>query len=68
MPATRLPLTLELTTPVLLAGDLADAGQYDPRTQTCGSHTQSKTSCKSVNYGSGIVVDVVVDITIDDNG
>ena len=67
MNTPRLPLTLELTSPALLAGALADASAYDPKTQTCGSGTSSHMHCRSVNYQSGIAVDVIVDIQIDDN-
>jgi hypothetical protein len=63
---SALPLALELATPVLLAGDLAEPGHYDAKLQTCGSNTRSTQRCKSINYQSGIAVDVIVDIQIDD--
>jgi hypothetical protein len=61
-----LPLPLELTQPVLLAGSL-DAqfrGEYDPQTQLCSS-TCSRMHCKSVNQ-HGAQVDVTVDVQVDD--
>jgi hypothetical protein len=62
----NLPLPLELTKPVLVAGDLAD-GPYDPKTQTCGSFTCSWASSKSVNLLTGVAIDAQVDSVIDDN-
>jgi hypothetical protein len=69
---TRLPLPLELTEPVLLAGDLdtllrADhASDYDPKTQLCsGSNTSSRNNTRSHDKG-GLVIDVKLDIQVDD--
>jgi hypothetical protein len=67
---SNLPLPLQLTKPVLLAGDLdtqvreglSDA--YDARTQLC-SHTQSSAKSKTLNF-LGIQVDVNADIVVDD--
>jgi hypothetical protein len=66
MSTTRLPLPLELTKPVLLAGDLDTqfGGEYDPKTQLC-SCTSSEQQCGSAN-SSGVQVDVTVDVQVDD--
>jgi hypothetical protein len=56
-----MPLPLELTEPVLLAGDLDTLVQ----SQLCGG-TQSCAQCNSYNAHSGITVDGV-DLVIDDN-
>ena len=76
MSATRLPLPLELTEPVLLIGDLDTqiraavyAGQYDPKTQLCdGSQAQSQTvsqqECRS-DAGCGSL-DLTIDTQMDD--
>jgi hypothetical protein len=57
----NMPLTLELTKPVLLAGDLDSLVQA----QMCGG-TQSQAQCNSYNVNAGITVDGV-DLVIDDN-
>jgi len=70
MNTTRLPLPLELTSPVLLAGDLnsqlrdAQSGDYDARTQLCSGTCSSVTS-KTLNI-LGIQVDVNADVNVDD--
>jgi hypothetical protein len=73
MSASRLPLPLELTKPVLLAGDvdtLARAGYasstYDPKTQLCGDGgTSSEQNCESTS--ELLVIDLNFDgIVIDD--
>jgi hypothetical protein len=56
-----MPLPLELTKPVLLAGDLDTMVQ----SQLCGG-THSKAQCNSYNAATGITVDGV-DLVIDDN-
>jgi hypothetical protein len=56
-----MPLPLELTKPVLLAGDLDTVVQ----SQLCGG-TQSQAQCNSYNAFAGITVDGV-DLVIDDN-
>lgn len=56
-----MPLALELTEPVLLAGDLNSMVQA----QMCGA-TQSQAQCNSYNAHAGITVDGV-DLVIDDN-
>lgn len=56
-----MPLPLELTKPVLLAGDLDTLVQ----SQLCGG-TQSKAQSNSFNLLTGITVDGV-DIVVDDN-
>ena len=68
MSATRLPLTLELTKPVTLIGDLAAElpGEYDPKTQLC-SATRTNANTNTVNRGVGsLQVDVHLDVTVDD--
>lgn len=57
----NMPLALELTEPVLLAGDLNSMVQA----QMCGA-TQSQAQCNSYNAHAGITVDGV-DLVIDDN-
>jgi hypothetical protein len=57
-----MPLPLELTKPVLLAGDL----DTQVRAHVCGSGTQSQAQCNSYNAAAGITVDGV-DLVIDDN-
>jgi hypothetical protein len=70
MNSTTLPLPLQLTKPVLLAGDLDTqvreglSDSYDARTQLC-SHTQSSAKSKTLNF-LGIQVDVNADIVVDD--
>jgi hypothetical protein len=73
MSASRMPLPLELTEPVLLAGDvdaLVRAGHgpstYDPRTQLCSDGgTSSEYSCESTS--ELLVIDMNFDgIIIDD--
>jgi len=66
MSATRLPLPLELTAPVVLAHGLNIQFQrdYDQRTQLCSS-TSSHMHCKSVDC-TGAQVDVTVDVQVDD--
>jgi hypothetical protein len=74
MSASRLPLPLELTKPVLLAGDvdtLVRAGYgsstYDPKTQLCSyaDGTSSEQNCESTT--ELLVIDINFDgIVIDD--
>ena len=66
MSATRLPLPLELTKPVVLAGDLATQlqSEYDPKTQLCSATTSSQRTTS--RNGTGVQVDVSVDIQVDD--
>jgi hypothetical protein len=67
---SNLPLPLQLTKPVLLAGDLdtqvrdglSDA--YDAKTQLC-SGTHSSARSKTLNI-LGIQVDVNADVVVDD--
>jgi hypothetical protein len=66
----HLPLPLELTKPVLLAGDLDTqvrdglSDKYDTKTQLC-SHTQSQAKSNTLNI-LGIQVDVNADVVVDD--
>ena len=67
---TNLPLPLQLTKPVLLAGDLDTqvreglSDSYDAKTQLC-SHTHSRANSKTAGL-LGIQVDVNGDIVVDD--
>jgi hypothetical protein len=69
-----LPLPLELTNPVLLAGDLntqfrasLDSGDYDPKTQLCTGGGGTSSSLESRSYSGFLVIDVTVDVQVDDN-
>ena len=66
MSATRLPLTLELTKPVTLIGDLAAEfpSEYDPKTQLC-SNTNTRQS-SSVQVGVNNIDAVTVEVAVDD--
>ena len=70
MNSANLPLPLELTKPVLLAGDLDTqvreglSDKYDSKAQLC-SHTQSSAQSKTLNL-LGIQVDVNADVVVDD--
>jgi hypothetical protein len=67
---SNLPLPLQLTKPVLLAGDLDTqvreglSGGYDAKAQLC-SGTHSSTQSKTLNL-LGIQVDVNADAVVDD--
>ena len=68
--SANLPLPLELTKPVLLAGDLdtqvrrGSLREYDSKAQLC-SHTQSNARSNTLNL-LGIQVDVNADVVVDD--
>jgi hypothetical protein len=70
MNSTTLPLPLQLTKPVLLAGDLDSqvreglSDKYDAKAQLC-SHTQSQAKSNTLNF-LGIQVDVNADVVVDD--
>jgi hypothetical protein len=66
MKTTRLPLTLELAQPVLLAGDLAAElqGDFDPKTQL-SSQTKSSQKCSTCNV-LGVLSDLTADVQVDD--
>jgi hypothetical protein len=66
MKTTRLPLTLELAQPVLLAGDLAAElqGDFDPKTQL-SSQTKSTQKCSTCNV-LGVLSDLTADVQVDD--
>jgi len=70
MNSTTLPLPLQLTKPVLLAGDLDTqvreglSDKYDAKAQLC-SHTQSQAKSNTLNF-LGIQVDVNADVVVDD--
>jgi len=74
MNTNRLPLPLELTKPVLLAGDLdtqfrANLDDYDPTTQLCNGGGGGKSTS---NQGSSIQLGllnadaITVDVNVDD--
>ena len=58
---TRLPLTLELATPVLVAELPSD---FDPKTQL-SSATKSTQHSSTKNF-LGLIADVAADVQIDD--
>jgi hypothetical protein len=63
---TRLPLTLELAQPVLLAGDLSAElrGDFDAKTQlSSATKSTQKSSTKNL---LGVLSDVAADVQIDD--
>jgi hypothetical protein len=64
--SANLPLPLELTKPVLLAGDLNGQVReaYDAKTALC-SKTHSTNQSKTLNF-LGIQVDVQADVQVDD--
>ena len=70
MNSDNLPLPLQLTKPVLLAGDLDSqvreglSDKYDTKTQMC-SATQSQAACNTLN-AMGVQVDVNADVVVDD--
>jgi len=66
MKTTRLPLTLELAQPVLLAGDLAAElqGDFDPKTQL-SSQTRSSQQSSTFNL-LGVLSDIAADVQVDD--
>ena len=70
MTSSNLPLPLELTEPVLLAGDLDTqvreglSDKYDTKTQMC-SATNSNAACNTIN-ATGVQVDVNADVVVDD--
>ena len=70
MTSTNLPLPLQLTKPVLLAGDLDTqvrdglSDKYDAKAQLC-SNTHSSARSKTLNV-LGIQVDVNADVVVDD--
>ena len=65
MDTKRLPLALELTKPVLLAGeDLELHSGFDPKTQL-SSRTSTRQNTQSYNH-SGVLSDISVDVAVDD--
>jgi hypothetical protein len=62
----RLPLTLELTKPTTLIGDLAAEfpSEYDAKTQLC-SNTNTRQS-SSVQQGTNNIDVVTVEVAVDD--
>jgi hypothetical protein len=74
MNTNRLPLPLELTKPVLLAGDLdtqfrASLDEYDPKTQLCNGHGGGKSTSNqacSIQLGLLNADAITVDVNVDD--
>ena len=70
MNSGNLPLPLELTKPVLLAGDLNTqireglTDKYNPKTQLCSGTRSSQNS--STRNLLGIQVDLQADVQVDD--
>ena len=66
MSKARLPLALELTKPVLLAGDLETDlhSEFDPKTQL-SSNTRSNQETRTFNL-VGVLSDIAVDLQVDD--
>ena len=72
---TRLPLPLELTKPVLLAGELNTllragfgSSKYDPKTQLCGAtFADTQSNVESTSIVELVSIDVQLDFAIDDN-
>jgi hypothetical protein len=71
---SALPLPLELTKPVVLAGDLdtqlrasLGAGTYDPKAQLCNAPAGTHSSQESRSYSGLLVIDLTVDVQVDDN-
>ena len=66
MSPTRLPLTLELTKPTTLIGDLAAEfpSEYDAKTQLCSNTNTRQRS--SVQRGINNIDVVTVEVAVDD--
>jgi hypothetical protein len=69
-----LPLPLELTKPVLLAGDLDtlvragfSASKYDPKTQLCSLADSSSTDQHCDSWAEDVLIDLTVDIVVIDD-
>ena len=65
MKKTQLPLALELTKPVVLAGEGLELNSgFDPKTQL-SSRTNTRQNTQSYNH-SGALSDISVDVAVDD--
>ena len=65
MSKARLPLALELTKPVVLAGEELELhSEFDPKTQL-SSRTNTKQNTQSFN-ALGVLSDISVDVAVDD--
>ena len=71
---SALPLPLELTKPVVLAGDLdtqlratLGAGKYDPEAQLCWGNPGTSSNQESESSSGLLVIDVTIDVQVDDN-
>jgi len=65
MQKNRLPLALELTKPVVLAGEELELNsEFDPKTQL-SSRTNTRQNTQSYNR-NGVLSDISVDVAVDD--
>ena len=65
MSKAQLPLALELTKPVVLAGDETELHSgFDPKTQL-SSRTNTRQNTQSFNH-NGVLSDISVDVAVDD--
>jgi hypothetical protein len=65
MSKARLPLALELTKPVVLAGEELELNsEFDPKTQL-SSKTNTRQNTQSYNH-NGVLSDISVDVAVDD--
>ena len=65
MSKARLPLALELTKPVVLAGEELELNsEFDPKTQL-SSRTNTRQNTQSYNH-NGVLSDISVDVAVDD--
>ena len=65
MQKTQLPLALELTKPVVLAGEgLELTSEFDPKAQL-SSKTNTRQNSQSYNR-NGVLTDISVDVAVDD--
>jgi len=65
MDTKRLPLALELTKPVLLAGEETELhSEYDPKLQLS---SRTNTKQQSTTFSAhGVLSDITVDVAVDD--
>jgi len=65
MSKARLPLALELTKPVVLAGEELELNsEFDPKTQL-SSKTNTRQNTQSYNR-NGVLSDISADVAVDD--
>jgi len=66
MSKARLPLALELTKPVVLAGEELELNsEFDPKTQL-SSRTNTRQNTQSFNPHTGLLSDISADVAVDD--